>query len=283
MRTLYTVSRYAFRILCARSSPYAASVFAAGFDPLEQIFVGPEAPKRLDGRDAFTTFGCLIYKPEYGQWYELSVMGLLYPLRQAGMPNVPRDTRQPVPALNNTLTDGTMIDICGATFIWRAPTASPEPRHQFRREFNARVLYCPVMYDQIGVASFSTATPTYTATSSAPVVAALVFPRCGHVYGESEGMLTLTRCPLCRTDGPCVRLGVIDTIPHISGVPEAVFNPCGHATSRAIADAWAATSIPRAVFDVKDRISIVSCCPFCRTELAVPPIQKLFVESPASE
>lgn len=38
-----TISRYACRIMCERSAPYTARIYAAGFDSSKNIFLGVSA------------------------------------------------------------------------------------------------------------------------------------------------------------------------------------------------------------------------------------------------
>lgn len=42
-----TISRFACRIICQRSPPYAARIYAAGFDSSKNIFLGVGAAKSV--------------------------------------------------------------------------------------------------------------------------------------------------------------------------------------------------------------------------------------------
>ena len=59
-----TISRFSCRIVCQRSPPYTARIFAAGFDSTNRIFLGERAPKwEMKGglMDGLTTNGVLIH------------------------------------------------------------------------------------------------------------------------------------------------------------------------------------------------------------------------------
>uniref|UniRef100_K7F574 Pellino E3 ubiquitin protein ligase family member 3 n=1 Tax=Pelodiscus sinensis TaxID=13735 RepID=K7F574_PELSI len=89
-----TISRYACRIICERSPPYTARIYAAGFDSSRNIFLGERAAKwrTPDGlMDGLTTNGVLVMHPTGGFsedsapgiWREISVCGNVYALRDS--------------------------------------------------------------------------------------------------------------------------------------------------------------------------------------------------------
>ncbi|XP_043407656.1 E3 ubiquitin-protein ligase pellino homolog 3 isoform X1 [Chelonia mydas] len=89
-----TISRYACRIICERSPPYTARIYAAGFDSSRNIFLGERAAKwrTPDGlMDGLTTNGVLVMHPTGGfsedsapgVWREISVCGNVYALRDS--------------------------------------------------------------------------------------------------------------------------------------------------------------------------------------------------------
>ncbi|NWI62190.1 PELI2 ligase, partial [Pterocles burchelli] len=91
--TQSTISRFACRIVCDRSPPYTARIFAAGFDSSKNIFLGEKAAKwkNPDGHmDGLTTNGVLVMHPKGGfteeskpgVWREISVCGDVYTLRE---------------------------------------------------------------------------------------------------------------------------------------------------------------------------------------------------------
>ncbi|WAR19267.1 PELI-like protein [Mya arenaria] len=114
-----TISRFACRILVERNPPFTARIYAAGFDSARNIFLGEKAVKWYSGEeiDGLTTNGVFLMQPpghfshstSGGVWREVSVGGTIV-------------------EENNILQDGTLIDLCGATLLWRSAaglTASP--------------------------------------------------------------------------------------------------------------------------------------------------------------
>lgn len=76
--------------------------------------------------DGLTTNGVLIMHPrgqfcggaaECGLWREASVGGAVFQLRESRSAQL---KGEPVPSETNVLRDGTMIDLCGATLLWRS-------------------------------------------------------------------------------------------------------------------------------------------------------------------
>ncbi|MFH4974894.1 hypothetical protein AB6A40_001603 [Gnathostoma spinigerum] len=127
-----TISRYACRILIDRDEPHRASLYAAGFDSSKNIFLGEKATKwvKKNGEvDGLTTNGILILHPhrlreipdgedckEMYVWREVSVDGDIYKARETRS-----STKRGDQAFgeSNELQDGTLIDLCGATLLWR--------------------------------------------------------------------------------------------------------------------------------------------------------------------
>lgn len=141
-----TISRYSCRISIEREYPYNSRIYAAGFDSTKRIFLGEKATKWKNAKEEFdgvTTNGVLIMHPmdggfEYNnetkytnEWMEVSVCGAVFNLdenrltpclninnahldsSQSGLLNN-KDTK------SNILRDGTLIDLCGATLLWRS-------------------------------------------------------------------------------------------------------------------------------------------------------------------
>lgn len=78
------------------------------------------------GIDGLTTNGVLLLHPKGefdgglatpGQWVEVSVGGSLYHLRDSR--SAPQKKSQ-VESETNLLADGSLIDLCGATLLWRS-------------------------------------------------------------------------------------------------------------------------------------------------------------------
>jgi len=59
----------------------------------------------------------VLYVVTLGKWREVSVRGGIYSLRETR--SVPSKS-QKVDSESNILMDGTLIDLCGATLIWRS-------------------------------------------------------------------------------------------------------------------------------------------------------------------
>ncbi|ENN70186.1 protein pellino [Dendroctonus ponderosae] len=143
-----TISRFACRILCERNNPTVARVYAAGFDSSKNIFLGVSVPleshvervaivhlnqekackwqendNEIDGQ---TTNGVLLMHPRgvfhggeatMGPWVETSVGGMIFMRRES------RSSQQRgeiIESESNQLQDGTLIDLCGATLLWRS-------------------------------------------------------------------------------------------------------------------------------------------------------------------
>ncbi|KAJ8348286.1 hypothetical protein SKAU_G00268750 [Synaphobranchus kaupii] len=184
-----TISRYACRILCERSPPYTTRIYAAGFDSSKNIFLGERAAKwrTSDGlMDGLTTNGVLVMhpagefvgEPAPGVWREISVCGNVYALRET------RSAQQRgklVENESNTLQDGSLIDLCGATLLWRTPaglrrTPTLKQLESLRQELNAARPQCPVGFNTL---AFPSLAQRQTVDKKQP----WVYVNCGHVHG----------------------------------------------------------------------------------------------------
>lgn len=120
-----TISRFACRILVDRKPPYVARIYAAGFDSSKNIFLGEKATKweHNNSIDGLTTNGVLLMHPKNDQgdtgglWREVSVDGGVYAIRESRSA-AQKGTR--IENESNILQDGTLIDLCGATLLWRS-------------------------------------------------------------------------------------------------------------------------------------------------------------------
>nr|XP_023018943.1 protein pellino isoform X1 [Leptinotarsa decemlineata] len=124
-----TISRFACRILCDRVNTKIARIYAAGFDTSRNIFLGEKSLKwQENGReiDGCTTNGVLIMHPrgsfcggeaKCGYWLETSVGGGIFSLRES---RSAQQRGQVIEEVTNVLQDGTLIDLCGATLLWRS-------------------------------------------------------------------------------------------------------------------------------------------------------------------
>ncbi|CAG9105541.1 unnamed protein product [Plutella xylostella] len=238
-----TISRFACRILSDRNDVNNCRIYAAGFDSSRNIFLGEKATKWTENHeiDGLTTNGVLMMHPRgdfcggqatCGPWRETSVGGAVFSLRES------RSAQQkglPCQAESNVLKDGTMIDLCGATLLWRSAEGlnnSPTKRdlEALVDELNAGRPQCPV--------GLNTLVIPRKVSPQQDLNQPYVYLHCGHVQGEhswgQEGSETgVRRCPMCLTDGPVVRvcMGIepafyVDVAP-----PTYAFNPCGHMAS----------------------------------------------------
>ena len=71
--------------------------------------------------------GCSDPKP--GIWREISVGGCVFGLRESRSAAI---QGPPVPSETSVLVDGTLIDLCGATLLWR----SAEGKTYFKKSIN---------------------------------------------------------------------------------------------------------------------------------------------------
>ncbi|XP_028626997.1 E3 ubiquitin-protein ligase pellino homolog 3 isoform X1 [Grammomys surdaster] len=267
-----TISRYACRILCDRRPPYTARLYAAGFDASSNIFLGERAAKwrTPDGlMDGLTTNGVLVMHPAGGfsedsapgVWREISVCGNVYTLRDS------RSAQQRgklVENESNVLQDGSLIDLCGATLLWRTPAGllrapTLKQLEAQRQEANAARPQCPV-----GLSTLAFPSPARGRTAP-DKQQPWVYVRCGHVHGyhgwgcRRERGPQERECPLCRLVGPYVPLwlGQEAGLCLDPGPPSHAFAPCGHVCSEKTARYWAQTPLPHGTH------AFHAACPFC--------------------
>ncbi|XP_063042443.1 E3 ubiquitin-protein ligase pellino homolog 1 [Engraulis encrasicolus] len=286
-----TISRYACRIMCERSAPYTARIYAAGFDSSKNIFLGERAAKwrTSDGlMDGLTTNGVLVMhpagefvsEPAPGVWREISVCGNVFALRET------RSAQQRgklVENESNTLQDGSLIDLCGATLLWRTPaglrhTPTLKQLESLRQELNAARPQCPVGFNTLAFPSLAlAATQRATVDKKQP----WAYMNCGHVHGYHNwgfrkekggtvgGMGTAPagtgerECPMCRRVGPYVPLwmGCEGGLYLDAGHPTHAFCPCGHVCSEKTAQGWSQIPLPHGTH------AFHAACPFCGTWL----------------
>uniref|UniRef100_A0A8C8DQV1 Uncharacterized protein n=1 Tax=Oryzias sinensis TaxID=183150 RepID=A0A8C8DQV1_9TELE len=258
-----TISRFACRVVCERSPPYTARIYAAGFDSSKNIFLGEKATKwkNPDGHmDGLTTNGVLVMHPEgfpddpkQGLWREISVCGDVYALRETRSGPTRGKLAE---GESSALRDGSLVDLCGATLLWRTGeglTRAPTLRHleALRQELNASRPQCPV-----GLSTL--AFPSLPRSHSLEERQPWVYLSCGHVHGRhdwgqrSEGeqrkgevAAPQRECPLCRSEGPYVPLwlGSEPAVYLDAGPPTHAFVPCGHVCSERTARPWWSRSV----------------------------------------
>ncbi|XP_072512921.1 E3 ubiquitin-protein ligase pellino homolog 1 [Salminus brasiliensis] len=177
-----TISRFACRIVCDRTPPYTARVYAAGFDCSRNIFLGEKAAKwRTFGgqMDGLTTNGVLLMQPARGSrpavWREISVCGNVFTLRDSASPqNRGKQVKDEAPVL----LDGSLIDLCGVTLLWRSVDGlshSPTASHleALRLRLNAARPQCPVLLSTLAFPSLDGPRPRRP----------WAYLTCGHVHG----------------------------------------------------------------------------------------------------
>jgi len=273
-----TISRFACRILIERSPPHRARIYAAGFDSSRNIFLGEKATKwQQNGEiDGLTTNGVLIMHPKSkfsncspceapnpqlgGVWREVSVCGEIYSVRET------RSAAQKGTKIDNesnVLTDGTLIDLCGATLLWRSSeglTTSPTKKHleEMIDELNAARPQCPVGLNTLVI-------PRRSGSLSEADKQPYVYLHCGHVQGLHDwGQNRNTNgrtCPMCLDISPVAKL-TMGTEPSLyvdTAKPNFAFNPCGHMTSDKTARYWSQVPIPHGTN------GFIAICPFCAT------------------
>ncbi|XP_030636312.1 E3 ubiquitin-protein ligase pellino homolog 1 [Chanos chanos] len=275
-----TISRFACRIICQRSPPYTARIYAAGFDSSKNIFLGEKAAKWRTAdwqMDGLTTNGVLVMHPRRGftedskpgVWREISVCGNVFGVRET---RSAQQRGKMVENGSNELVDGSLIDLCGATLLWRTANGlerTPTPKHleALRQELNAARPQCPVGLSTLAFPSLSRKD---TLDDKQP----WAYLRCGHVHGyhawsgrdqemvggdKGEELGKERDCPMCRTRGPYVPLwlGRESGLCVDAALPTHAFNPCGHVCSEKTAAYWSRIPLPQGTHTFQ------LACPFC--------------------
>ncbi|XP_030425415.1 E3 ubiquitin-protein ligase pellino homolog 3 isoform X2 [Gopherus evgoodei] len=222
--------------------------------------------------DGLTTNGVLVMHPTGGfsedsapgVWREISVCGNVYALRDS------RSAQQRgklVQTESNVLQDGSLIDLCGATLLWRTTaglllTPTLKQLEALRQETNAARPQCPVGFNTL-------AFPSLAQHGVVDKQQPWVYVNCGHVHGyhnwgfrkEKGGMER--ECPMCRRAGPYVPLwlGCEAGLYLDAGRPTHAFCPCGHVCSQKTVQYWAQIPLPHGTH------AFHAACPFCGTWL----------------
>ncbi|UJR33300.1 hypothetical protein I4U23_020750 [Adineta vaga] len=260
-----TISRYSCRIVISRQPPYTARIYAAGFDNSKNIFLGEKSIKWKNNRnemDGVTTNGILLMhidgedfntnsKPT--KWKEASVGGNIFDLGE-GRLKFNYQTVTPSDS-DNVLRDGTLIDLCGATFLWRSIEGLKHtPTRRFLDsevdELNSKKPQCPVGLHTLVIKNhpFSSLSNNFANP--------YVYVLCGHVHGNHQwGMKNdnnqSRECPLCRTVGPLIPITpglesafYVKPNNNNESTTSYAFHPCGHMTSQSTALYWSKIKIP---------------------------------------
>ncbi|KTG04149.1 hypothetical protein cypCar_00003876 [Cyprinus carpio] len=176
---------------------------------------------------------------------------------------------------SNVLQDGSLVDLCGATLLWRTADGlfhTPTQKHleALRQELNAARPQCPVGLNTLAFPSMQRCSRALASVPTQEDKQPWVYLACGHVHGyhdwghRSERDPNAQReCPMCRTVGPYVPLWLgcepafyVDT-----GAPTHAFVPCGHVCSEKSARYWAEIPLPHGTH------AFHAACPFCTTQL----------------
>ena len=167
-------------------------------------------------------------------------------------------------AESQELVDGSLIDLCGATLLWRTAeglAGTPTVKHleALRQELNAGRPQCPVGFN--------------TLDDKRP----WAYLRCGHVHGyhgwagpggggpEAAGGEAKEEweCPMCRARGSYVPLwlGCEAGFYVDAAAPTHAFSPCGHVCSEKTAAYWSQIPLPHGTH------TFHTACPFCALPL----------------
>ncbi|CAK5024509.1 unnamed protein product [Meloidogyne enterolobii] len=167
--------------------------------------------------------------------------------------------------------DGTLIDLCGATLLWRSAEGlkqSPskvELEHRLD-ELNAGKPQCPVNLNTLVIPR------KRHSKSSSSSKQPYVYFRCGHVQGkhnwgvQKNGSAVTFRCPICLVDSERVAqltMGMESAFHLDSGLLEYSFNPCGHMASKRTVRYWSRITMPHGTN------SFHPVCPFCTSLLTI--------------
>ncbi|EJW80930.1 hypothetical protein WUBG_08160, partial [Wuchereria bancrofti] len=168
--------------------------------------------------------------------------------------------------------DGTLIDLCGATLLWRTAeglTKSPCRSELESRlnEINAGKPQCPVNLNTLIIPRKKSA-KSY-GSSRQPYV----YLNCGHVQGKhawgkndkSESGI-LYKCPICLVDSSKIIqlvMGMESAFHLDSDTLDYAFNPCGHVASLSTVRYWSRIPLPHGTS------SFHPVCPFCTSLLSM--------------
>lgn len=222
-----------------------------------------------------------------GVWREVSVDGGIYAIRES------RSAAQKgirIEHESNVLQDGTLIDLCGATLLWRSVKGfmvAPTKRSLEEKidHLNATRPQCPVGLNTLIIPRKpilpsgqlrhhqSHRGPNHQIKDSVESSYKkdhypYVYLKCGHVQGYHDwgatDKLNQRTCPICLMVGTVSRLSIglepsfyVDT-----GPLSHAFNPCGHMASEKTVRYWCSIKIPHGTHFFH------SICPFCATPLS---------------
>ncbi|XP_049959511.1 uncharacterized protein LOC126476502 isoform X9 [Schistocerca serialis cubense] len=236
--------------------------------------------------DGLTTNGVLLNHPQGnfwggdakpGCWREVSVNGKLYTLR----PIRDSDVRgAPVQHETNLLQDGSLIDLCGATVIWRSADGLKKSitKDNLRQALSEESIFkCTGMCVQYKDSDSSTILSSSGSTDSQKKCLPHVYFKCGHVQTCVDTTRNYAACPVCLEYGPTARLSLgIEAAFYVDRGPlQYAFNPCGHIANKKTVECYLRLPCWRilssiyaeralgALFVVRARlVLLVMCCLF---------------------
>jgi len=172
------------------------------------------------------------YKQVAAEWMEVSVCGQVFKLNESRLTpdfklnNIRQNETEENLLHSNILRDGTLIDLCGATLLWRSvhslkKTLSKNCLEMNLENLNRLKLQCPVGFKTLVFPSSShlidnknnnssnnrnhlnNINNNILAKSSAKIMdrTPMVYLKCGHVHGHHNwGKINENEreCPLCR-------------------------------------------------------------------------------------
>ncbi|KAJ1521627.1 hypothetical protein ONE63_003274 [Megalurothrips usitatus] len=268
-----TVSRFAFRIIADRCDLSNVRLCAAGFDSRRNIILGVKAVKwkKDDDIDGLTTNGVLLSNPEgtfcggeleASVWREVSVCGSILSVRGS---RSSQERGREIKNATNKLKDGSLIDICGVTLLWRTAEGL---KKSVTKE------YIEGLISRLNCDSGGESSPTFlvvprrnpSETSEASESQQpYVYLNCGHVCGGSSLPAT---CPTCYKKSTAQKLCMgmepafyVDDITNDSDPKLFAFNPCGHIATEKTVKFWSEVPLPHGT------CAYQAVCPFCATEL----------------
>jgi len=231
-----------------------------------------------------------------GVWREVSVDGGIYAIRESR--SAPQKGTR-IESESNVLQDGTLIDLCGATLLWRSVDgfrASPTKKSLEEKLdiLNASRPQCPVGLNTLVIPRKPVLPMNHQHIlrnnhkdhhqhgkdidkhGHQPYV----YLKCGHVQGYHDWGTTdksnQRTCPICLSVGTVAKLsmGLEPSFYVDSGPLTHVFNPCGHMASERTVNYWCSIKIPHGTHFFH------SVCPFCATPVATaePPSTKLIFQ-----
>jgi pellino protein len=258
------------------------------------------------------TDGFIGEESSVGEWMEVSVCGAVFSLNESRLtPCLSTNsstTKKPSSTKSNVLRDGTLIDLCGATLLWRSVESLQKTPTKHYIEMNLENLnrlrpQCPVGLKTLMFPS--TASPqAHQQLVQTCVLSKLnnlsrlnrqlldripmVYLKCGHVHGQHDWGVkndNERECPLCRTVGSYVQLliglepslytDINDNNNNSNLFKPYAFRPCGHMASEKTCKYWSRIQVPQGTLQ-----GLSAICPFCAVPLCKekPYVKLIFQE-----